>query len=293
MSQLLGLLHGREETFPPALLAEINGRATGVHAESFLVSSVEAMDRSPYRLLVDRISDQVPYFASLLRQQQLVGTPVVPQLELAQLDRVGLAQLALLQKIHHPPTILLPHQSHPPGVDGEDLANLAYPLPWEQYLQRVHLPGSLRPAALGRGPRATFSSLSELWKRFAQTGHQLQVLQSELAGSQHLIVISLGKQHQVLGYEPMTGRYLAAPAGEVQDAAIQGTLQLGQRLDLFLTGVEWAWHRSQLWLCDLHRCPNLDWWSLGEEAFSRIVTACADELIRRTLAKTPPRLKQR
>ncbi|MBT9581725.1 hypothetical protein IV102_00150 [bacterium] len=55
MSQLLGIVHGREETFPPALLAELNARQAGLHGESIIVSGVEAMDRSPYRLLVDRI----------------------------------------------------------------------------------------------------------------------------------------------------------------------------------------------------------------------------------------------
>ena len=286
MSQLLGILHGREETFPPALLHELNARQAGVHGESITISSVEALERSPYRLLVDRISGRVPYFRSLLQQQSWLGVQSMPSLSLHNLDRVGLAQLALQARVQAPPTILLPHQAHPPGVEGDDLSNLAYPMPWENYLRQTGLPASLRSARLGAGPTYRVASLSELWAVYGKSGDQLMVLQPDMRDAEHVLAIVAGSHLEVLGYDPVSLRYRPAP-----EELLQPTLQACERLltlaDFNLTGLEFAWHRSKLWLSDLHLLPDLEWWSLGEEAFGRIVANCAEELIRRTAVASP------
>lgn len=281
MSQLLGILHGREETFPPALLNELNARQAGVHGESITVSSVEALERSPYRLLVDRISGKVPYYRSFLQQQSWLGVPSMPSLSLHSLDRVGLAQLALQARVQAPPTVLLPHQAHPPGVEGDDLGNLAYPMPWETYLRQTGLPAALRSARLGSGPISRVASLGELWGAYGRSGDQLMVVQPDMSDAEHVLAIVAGSHLEVLGYDPVSVRYRP-----VSEELLAPTLQACQRLlqlaDFNLTGLEFAWHRSKLWLSDLHLTPDLEWWSLGEEAFGRIVTNCAQELIRRT-----------
>jgi len=294
MSQLLGILHGREETFPPALLHELNARQAGVHGETITISSVEALERSPYRLLVDRISGKVPYFRSLLQQQSWLGVPTMPSLSLHCLDRVGLAQLALQARVQAPPTILLPHQAHPPGVEADDLSNLAYPMPWDNYLRQMGLPASLRSARLGAGPVYRVASLSELWAAYGKSGDQLMVVQPDMSDAEHVLAIVAGSHLEVLGYDPVSLRYRPAP-----QELLQPTLQACERLlglaDFNLTGLEFAWHRSKLWLSDLHLLPDLEWWSLGEEAFGRIVTNCAEELIRRTAvasAKKPAKAKK-
>ncbi|MBN9413826.1 hypothetical protein ABS71_03415 [bacterium SCN 62-11] len=291
MSQLLGILHGREETFPPALLHELNARQAGVHGESITVSSVEALERSPYRLLVDRISQRVPYFHSLLHQQKWLGVESLPSLSLHSLDRVGLAQLALQARVHAPPTVLLPHHSHPAGVEGDDLGNLAYPMPWENYLRQMGLPATLRSARLGHGPVYRVASLGELWTAYGKSGDGLMVVQPDLSDAEHVLAIVAGTHLEVVGYDPVSLRYRPAP-----EELLQPTLQACQRLlqlaDFNLTGLEFAWHRSKLWLSDLHLTPDLEWWTLGEEAFGRIVTNFADELIRRTLPKKTSKAKK-
>jgi hypothetical protein len=172
-------------------------------------------------------------------------------------------------------------------VESEDLGNLAYPMPWEQYLRQVGIPACLRWARLGGGPTHKVSSLSELWQIYAKSGHELMVLQPDLAEAEHILVIVAGQHLEVLGYDPLTGRYRSAPASLIEPAR-QATTQLQSRLDLNLTGLEFAWHRSKLWLSDLHRVPDLEWWSLGEQSFERIVANCATELIRRTVTTPSP-----
>lgn len=283
------MIHGREETFPPALLAEINALHAGVSAESIEVSGVEALARSPYRLLVDRIAGKIGYFRSFLSQHALSSVPTYPALGWQTLDRVGLAQLALNAKVQALPTLLLPHQAHPPGVEADDLGNLAYPMPWEQYMQRIGLPGCLRSAQLGPGPVRCFSSLSELWQLYARTESTLQVIQPDLENAHHLMVLMVGSQPEVLGYEPLTGRYRPAPVAETWvEQAREASRKLQSQGDFFLTGLEFTIHGSKLWLSDLHLYPDLEWWSLGEETFNRVVQDCAQELIARTLGKSSP-----
>lgn len=291
MSQLLGILHGREETFPPALLAEINGRQAGVHGESITLSSVEALERSPFRLLVDRISARVPYFRSFLRQQRQLGVQNLPALELGELDRVGLAQLALQAKVQALPTILLPHQAHPPGVVGDDLSNLAYPMPWENYLRQMGLPAGLRSAYLGGGPIYRVNGLSELWAAYGKSGDSLMVVQPDMSGAEHVIALVAGEHLEVLGFDPLSSRYRPAPT-ELVAPVLQACRKLGEVTDFNLTGLEFAWHRNKLWLSDLHLAPDLEWWSLGEEAFGRVVANCAEELIRRTAPKKTTKAKK-
>jgi hypothetical protein len=281
MSNLLGVLHGAEETFPPALLAEVNGHNAGLHAESILVSGVEALDRSPYRGLVDRISDRIGYFASLIQQQRLLGVPVYPDPLWAQVDRVGLAQMALQAGVQPLPTQLLPHQAHPPGVEGDDFANLAYPVPWEQYLQRLDLPAQILQAKLGPCASRSFESLSELWQLYGSTRDRLHVIVPDFGQAPRILVIHAGAHLEVLLYEPLQRSLAAAPAA-LTEPARAATLKFAKRQPVFMCALEWVWHQGRLWLSDLHRCPNLDWWSLGEEAFSRVVAGMAQELIRRT-----------
>ncbi|MBS2040689.1 hypothetical protein JST97_37225 [bacterium] len=291
MSQLLGILHGREETFPPALLAELNGRQAGVHGESITLSSVEALERSPFRLLVDRISSRVPYYRSFIRQQQLLGVSSLPVPELGELDRVGLAQLALQARVQALPTVLLPHHSHPAGVTGEDLSNLAYPMPWENYLRQMGLPATLRDARLGSGPTYRVGSLSELWGAYGKSGDGLMVVQPDMSEAEHVIALVAGQQVEVLGFDPLSSRYRPAPA-EVVEPVLEACRKLADQHDFSLTGLEFAWHRHKLWLSDLHLTPDLEWWSLGEEAFSRVVANCAEELIRRTAPQKKTKAKK-
>lgn len=289
MSQLIGIIHGREETFPPALVAEVNASRSGVRAESIEISGVEALARTPYRGLVDRISARVPYYRSFIEQQVLLQVPIWPHPSLPGWDRIALAQVALNAGVQAVPTLLLPHQLHPPGVEAEDLGNLAYPMPWEQYLQRTGLPGCLRPARTGSTPLLGFDSLSELWHAFGRTGHELHVVQPLQSGAQHLLVLMLGSTAEVLAYEPLTGRYRPDPASEEwRLQALEACSKLQQQADFFLTGLEFRIYQNRLWLSDLQILPDLEWWTLGEELFSRVVQQCAQELIRRSQGKASP-----
>ena len=283
MTHLIGLLHGQEETFPAALVAELNSRA-GFHAEPVSVGGVRAGEKPPYRVLLDRLSPRVPFFASYTRACAQAGCEVIndPWWALAQ-DRLTLAAGG----VETVPTVLLPTQHHPPGVCSEDLGNLLYPLPWEDYLDAVGLPAVLRPVALGKGETRVVNSLRELWDAFSRTGHQLMCLQSELTPEAHLMVLVAGDVALGLGYDPSVGEYRLQADLDRGPAvgAIAAARTFCQQTGCAVAGLEFALCGGKPILTDLQLVPDLDWWSISEKAFTRVVGAVADLVCERASAK--------
>ncbi len=74
----IGLLYGMENSFPMALVERINSRKVdGVVAESLQTGGF-FMDRpSPYRLIIDRISHDIPFYRAYLKNAILHGSQVI------------------------------------------------------------------------------------------------------------------------------------------------------------------------------------------------------------------------
>ena len=73
----IGLVVGREWSFPPAFIDEVNGRDTGVVAEFASIGGTHHDEPVPYDVLVDRISHEVPMYRSYLKHAVLQGRTVV------------------------------------------------------------------------------------------------------------------------------------------------------------------------------------------------------------------------
>src|SRR5262245_31042562 len=74
----VGVLVGREKTFPAALIEKLNAQGNGeVHAEFVTVGGVRLDDGRPYDLIIDRISHQVPFYRAFLKKAALEGTIII------------------------------------------------------------------------------------------------------------------------------------------------------------------------------------------------------------------------
>ncbi len=70
----VGLLVGQERSFPEALIAQINRQDRGVVAEMASLGPTPMDAPCPYDVLIDRISHEVPYYQSYLKNALLQGT---------------------------------------------------------------------------------------------------------------------------------------------------------------------------------------------------------------------------
>ncbi|MFO0847923.1 MAG: hypothetical protein U0871_05080 [Gemmataceae bacterium] len=68
---------GREWSWPPKLIDEVNRRNAGVEAEFVMLGGTRMDEPTLYAVLVDRISHEVPYYRSYLKKAVLDGAAVI------------------------------------------------------------------------------------------------------------------------------------------------------------------------------------------------------------------------
>src|SRR5437660_5507427 len=74
----VGILVGREKTFPEALIKNINERGSGSVAAEYITLGGVRHDAPPrYDLVIDRISHEVPFYRATLKRMALEGTIII------------------------------------------------------------------------------------------------------------------------------------------------------------------------------------------------------------------------
>src|SRR5574342_429061 len=135
----IGVIVGREWSWPPAFIEEVNRRNTDVTAEYVKLGGTRMDEPVPYAVIVDRISHEVPYYRAFLKHAALHGTHVVnnPFMWTAD-DKFFEASLATALGIASPKTVALPNKDYVPGiVHNESLRNLKYPMDWVALVESV------------------------------------------------------------------------------------------------------------------------------------------------------------
>src|SRR6202171_690414 len=143
----IGVMFGMENTFPPALVEKINNMTVeDVKAEFVKLGGVRMADPSGYRVIIDRISQDIPFYRAYLKNAALTGTIVInnPFWWSAD-DKFFNYSLASKMGVAIPPTVLLPHKSHPVGTTDRSMRNLEYPLNWDAVFRYVGFPAFLKP----------------------------------------------------------------------------------------------------------------------------------------------------
>ena len=78
MVKKIGIIFGMENTFPPAVVEKINNmRVDGVTAEFVKLGGVKMAEPSGYRVIIDRISQDIQFYRAYLKNAALSGTFVI------------------------------------------------------------------------------------------------------------------------------------------------------------------------------------------------------------------------
>src|SRR3954462_13444534 len=144
----VGLIVGREWSFPPALIDAVAKRNAGVEVEYVKLGGTSMDEPVPYAVIVDRISHEVPYYRTYLKHAMLQGVTVVnnPFMWTAD-DKLFDASLATKLGVASPKTIALPNKEYVPGIKhDESLRNLQYPLDWDALIAHIGMPCILKDA---------------------------------------------------------------------------------------------------------------------------------------------------
>src|ERR1700732_654343 len=150
----IGLLCGREYSFPPAFLQKVNelGKRDNITAASVHLGGVRMGEPAEYSVIVDRIFHEVEFYRRYLKHAVLQGTYVInnPFWWTAD-DKFFNYAVAAKLGIAIPKTVLLPQKGYPADVDitSESLHNLNYPVDWDGLLDYVGRPAILKPYSGG------------------------------------------------------------------------------------------------------------------------------------------------
>jgi hypothetical protein len=294
----IGLLVGREWSFPPAFIEEVNSRQLGVTAEYVKLGGTQMNEACPYSVLIDRISHEVPYYRSYLKNAVLQGVRVVnnPFMWTAD-DKFFDATLAAKLGVAHPKTIVLPNKDYVPGiVPTESLRNLIYPLDWQAILDHVGLPCVLKDAHGGGWKNVTIcKSKEELWQAYNDSGLLTMVVQEFIAWEQYIRCLCLGQKHVLpMKYDPHARKYHVehdhlSPA--LSKRVIDDSLKLVKALGYDMNSVEWAVKDGVPYAIDfMNPAPDMDINSLTPVYFEWIVKHMADMAI--AFANNPKPQKQ-
>jgi hypothetical protein len=193
----IGLLVGREESFPIAFVDEVNRRATdGITAELCSLGGTRLDDPRRYAVIIDRISHEVPYYRSYLKYAALAGSVVInnPFWWSADEKFFGTALVARLG-VAVPRTVVLPNKGYIEDISPESLRNLEYPIPWQQIVEYIGFPAILKPN-VGGGFKSVYKvgSLEDLWRCYDETGQQTMILQEYIEFEHYVRCICIGRR---------------------------------------------------------------------------------------------------
>ena len=289
----VGLLVGREWSFPPAFIEEVNRRDEGVIAEYVKLGGTRMDDPCEYAVIIDRISHEVPYYRSYLKQATLQGATVVnnPFMWTAD-DKLFEAALATSLGVASPKTIVLPNKEYVPGIKhDESLRNLLYPLDWEAIINYIGLPCVLKDAH-GGGWKEVYvcQSLEEVWYNYNKSGLLTMILQEFIEWDHFVRCICLGQEEVLpIKYDPGERKYHVDHAHlspELGDRVISDSLKLVRALGYDMNSMEWAIKDGVPYAIDfMNPAPDMDIYSLTPHYFEWVVKHMADMAI--NLAKNP------
>src|SRR5450432_2953763 len=177
----IGLLVGREWSWPPAFIDEVNRRNEGVIAEFVKLGGTKMNEPCEYRVLIDRISHEIPYYRSYLKNAALQGAKVLndPFMWSAD-DKFFGAGLATRLGVVSPKTVVLPNKEYIPGIiHNESLRNLIYPIDWDGLISYLGGFPCVLKDAFGGGWRDVYivHNRDELFYHYNHTGQLTMVLQ--------------------------------------------------------------------------------------------------------------------
>src|SRR5215472_16778891 len=287
-TKVVGLLVGRENTFPGPFLDMVNRRGAdvGVTAELAILGGTPELEEPRHAVIVDRISHEIPYYRAHLKSAALLGTAVINDPFWWEADEKFFeCTLARKLGVAVPKTVVLPNKDYIPDIDHQkSLRNLQYPMDWERIVAYTGLPAVLKPNT-GGGWKDVYivDSIDRLIAAYDETGLKTMILQEFIDWADYVRCICIGRQHIMpIRYDPRAPfheRYqIHRPVeGRLRDAAIHDATALVEALGYDMDTVEFAVRDGVLYAIDfLNPAPDFDNFSIKEDNFHWVLERMTD-----------------
>jgi glutathione synthase/RimK-type ligase-like ATP-grasp enzyme len=284
-----------ENTFPPALVEKVNSmNVEGVTAEFVKVGGIRMDEPKKYDVIIDRISQDIPFYRAFLKNAALQGTFIInnPFWWTAD-DKFFNYALATKLGVAIPPTVVLPHHTHPPDTTDQSMRNLMYPLNWNEVFDYVGFPAFLKPYA-GGGWKHVYKvhSPEEFFHYYNQTGDLCMTLQHGVEFKEYFRCYVIGQENvRIMYYDPKAPfheRYVKNPTpadARLLERVERDAKTLCRALGYDLNTVEFAVEDGVPYAIDfMNPAPDADVNSVGRENFEWVVNAVAELAVKKALA---------
>ncbi len=293
----IGILFGKERSFPNAFIERVNSKQVDdVEAEPVLIDKVVQGASDEYAVIVDRISQDVPFYRAFLKNAAICGTAVINNPFWWSADEKFFNNcLAVKIGVPVPKTVILPSHDLPPDTSNESFANLAYPLDWKGIFDYVGFPAYMKPFA-GGGWKNVYklNSLEDFYQSHRETGQLVMLLQEEIIFEEYYRCYCIGGKYvRIMPYEPRNPHHLRytsdfAPTPERLKQMEDIVLRLNHYLGYDFNTVELAVRDGVPYAIDFcNPAPDADRASVGDDNFDWVVETAATYAIERALAHKP------
>jgi len=293
----IGILFGQENTFPWAFIERVNSKKVdGIVAEPVRIDKVMQAEPTDYAVIIDRISQDIPFYRGYLKNAAISGTAVINNPFWWSADEKFFNNaLAIKVGVPVPKTVLLPSNEHPPDTNERSMRNLAYPLDWDAIFHYIGFPAYFKPFA-GGGWKSVYrvENPEQFFKAYQETGQLVMMLQEEIIFEDYYRCYCLDRRDiHIMPYEPRNPhaeRYVKDKAADARllDTLRDYVLRLNRGLGYDFNTVELAVRAGVPYAIDFcNPAPDADVLSIGEANFDWIVEAAANMAIRRAQAQIP------
>ncbi len=285
----IGILFGQERSFPMAFVERINSKnIPGITAEPVRIDKVMQGEPSGYAVIIDRISQDIPFYRAYLKNAALCGTAVINNPFWWSADEKFFNNcLATKINVPVPKTVILPSRDLPPDTSDQSFSNLAYPLDWESIFNYVGFPAYMKPFA-GGGWKSVYrlTGIDDFFEKHSETNQLVMLLQEEIVFEEYYRCYCIGGKHvRIMPYEPRNPhhlRYVASftpPAEKLQEMK-EIVLRINKYLGYDFNTVELALRDGVPYAIDFcNPAPDADIKSVGQENFDWVVETAANYAI--------------
>ncbi|MFD1468699.1 RimK family alpha-L-glutamate ligase [Hymenobacter caeli] len=296
----IGILFGQENTFPQAFVDRVNAKApAGIQAEFVKIDEVEQHVAPDYAVIIDRISQDVPFYRAYLKNAALMGTAVINNPFWWSADEKFFNNaLAVRLGVPVPKTLLLPSKERPSDTGENSFRNLNM-MDWERAFAHIGFPAYMKPHS-GGGWKSVYKlhSPDDFFRAYAETGQLVMLFQESVDFTDYFRCYCIGgTEVLIMPYEPRNEPHLryatemktTGEAGEKLLATMKDyVLKLNEGLGYDFNTVEFAVRDGIPLAIDFgNPAPDADINSVGEKNFEWVVEAAANMAIARAQAQQP------
>lgn len=290
----IGVLFGQERTFPDAFVDAINSKSpAGIVAEKLEMERVMQGESSGYAVIIDRISQDVPFYRAYLKNAAISGTAVLnnPFWWSAD-DKFFNNAVAVKIGVPVPKTLLLPSSRLPEGTTGESFINLQK-LDWEGFHDQIGYPAYMKPFA-GGGGRDVYKlkSQEDFFKNHPQTGRLVMLLQEGIEFTDYYRCYCIDRKDvRIMEYDPSKPYLQNYVEGKMsQERKLLNTIKdyvirLNKALGYDINTAEFAVRDGIPYAIDFgNPAPDADLNSVGQENFEWFVEKVSALALKRARA---------